>query len=255
LAAVRQLFTWRFLAAGATLVGLALILNAAIVDDDQLAAVLEPEILDRRVDLIAEVFRAETSDDFEIGEGGLTNGFVDFTLQNRKIMRVAPGTLGEVDCRLSSISSCVVFVDLFGDAVVWFSVKPRDERSTVELGPIVDLEDGYALFANGWQVKYAPVIERRCEGEDIVSFSDFLRRFGPGSTTVVDVATQQVSRVLCAGESRAVATTTTQPLIDAPVTNGEPIPGNEIDENDGVFEVPTTLAESPVSVTGNPAVE
>jgi hypothetical protein len=251
LATVRQLFTWRFLAAVAALAALALIVNAVIVDDDQLAAVLEPEIADRRIDLIAGVFITETSDDFEIGRDGLTRGFVDFTLENKKIMRVAPGTQGEVDCRLSSISSCVVFVDLLGDAVIWFSVEPRAERNTVELGPIVDLEDSYALFESGWQIKYPPVIDRRCEGEDVVSFSDFLRRFGPGSTTVIDVATQQVLRVRCAGEDRVVVTTTTEPLIDVPIGGADPIPGEEIDENDGVVEVPTTLEDSPDNVTGN----
>lgn len=248
---MRQLFTWRFLAAVAALAGLALIINAVVVDDDQLAAVLEPEIPDRRIDLIAAVFVTETSDDFEIGRDGLTVGFVDFTLANRKIMRVAPGTPGEIDCRLSSISSCVVFVDLLGDAVVWFSVLPRAERNTVELPPIVDLEDGYALFASGWQIKYPPVIDRHCEGEDIVSFSDFLRRFGPGSTTVIDVASQQVLRVRCAGEDRVVVTTTTEPPLDVPTIGDEPIPGEPIDENDGVVEVPTTLEESPDNVTGN----
>ncbi len=228
-----------------------MIVNAVIVDDDELAAVLEPEIPDRRIDLISAVFITETSDDFEVGQDGLTRGFVDFNLESRKIMRVAPGTPGEVDCRLSSISSCVVFVDLLGEAVIWFSVQPTAERNTVELGPIVDLEDGYALFENGWLIKYPPVIDRRCEGEDVVSFSDFLRRFGPGSTTVIDVATQEVLRVRCAGEDRVAVTTTTEPLIDVPVIAGEPIPGEEIDENDGVFEVPTTLEESPDNVTGN----
>jgi hypothetical protein len=239
LALVRQLFTWRFLAAVAALAGLALVVNAVIVDDDQLEAVLEAEIPDRRIDLIAAVFITETSDNFDIGRDGLTRGFVDFTLENRKIMRVAPGTRGEVNCRLSSISSCVVFVDLLGEAVIWFSVEPKAERNTVELGPIVDLEDGYALLDNGWRINYPPVIDRRCEGEDIVSFSDFLRRFGPGSTTVIDVATQAVLRVRCAGEDRVVVTTTTVPLIDVPIIGGEPIPGEEIDENDGVVEVPT----------------
>ncbi len=248
---MRQLFTWRFLAVVAALAGLALLINAVVVDDDQLAAVLEPETVDRRIDLIAGVFKAETSDDFEMGSDGRTTGFVDFTLENRKIMRVAPGTPGEVDCRLTSIGRCVVFVDLLGEAVIWFSVLRRAERDTVELGPIVDLEDGYALFENGWQIKYPPVIDRRCEGEDIVSFSDFLRRFGPGSTTVVDVASQEVLRVRCAGEDRVVVTTTTEPPIELPIIGDEPIEGDPIDENDGVVEVPTTLQETSDNVTGN----
>jgi hypothetical protein len=38
-----------------------------------------------------------------------------------------------------------------------------------------------------------------------------------------------------------------------PVIDGELIPGDEIDENDGVVEVPTTLEESTGNVTGSPA--
>lgn len=235
---MRQLFTWRFLAAVAALAGLALLVNALVVEDDPLAAVLEPEVPDRRIDLIAGVFQTDTSDDFEVGPDGLTKGYVDFTLQNRKVMRVAPGTPGEVDCRLSSISRCAVFVDLLGEAVIWFAVLPLAERDTVELPPIIDLEDGYALFENGWQIKYPPVIERFCEGEDIVSFSDFLRRFGPGSVTVIDVASQQVLRVRCAGEDRVVVTTTTEPTLDIPIIGGEQVPGEPIDENDGVVIEP-----------------
>ncbi|MDG2233833.1 MAG: hypothetical protein P8L16_08395 [Ilumatobacter sp.] len=70
---------------------------------------------------------------------------------------------------------------------------------------------------------------------------------------MIDVATQRVLRVRCAGEDRVVVTTTTQPLIDVPVIDGELIPGDEIDENDGVVEVPTTLEESTGNVTGSPA--
>jgi hypothetical protein len=250
---VRQLFTWRFVAVVAALAGLALFVTAVVADDDQLAAVLEPEVLDRPIDLIAGVFITETSDDFEIGPDGLTRGFVDFTLDNLKVLRVAPGTAGEIDCRITSTSSCVVFVDLLGEAVVWFSVLPRAERNTAELPPIIDLEAGYALFGNGWQISYPPVIERRCEGEDIVSFSDFLRRFGPGSTTVVDVETQQVLRVRCSGEERVEVTTTTELPVDLPTPEGgEPVPGEEIDENDGVVEVLIGVEEeAPDNATGN----
>lgn len=249
---MRQLFTWRFVAVVAALAGLALLVNAVFVDDDQLVAVLDTEVPDRRIDLIAAVFVAETSEDFAVGPDGLTQGFVDFTLDNRKVLRVAPGTAGQVDCRLSSISGCVVFVDLLGEAVIWFAVVPRAARNTVELPPIIDLQDGYALFENGWQISYPPVIDRVCVGEDIVSFSDFLRRFGPGSTTVVDVETQQVLRVRCAGEERVEVTTTTETPLDLPTPGGDVVPGEEIDENDGVVETPSTVVEqSPDNVTGN----
>lgn len=141
-----------------------------------------------------------------------------------------------------------MFVDLLGEAVIWFAVLPQAERNTVELPPIVDLEEGYARFENGWQIKYPPVIDRRCDGEDIVSFSDFLRRFGPGSTTVVDVGTQQVLRVTCAGQDGVAVTTTTEAPVNVPTPgDDEPAPGEVIDENDGVVEVSTTLDDA----TGN----
>ena len=170
---MRQLFTWRFVAVVAALAGLALLINAAVADQDALTAVLEPEIPDRRIDLIAPVLFTESSDDFRIGSDGLTRGYIDFILDDRRVMRAAPGTIGEIECDgIDDLSQCAVFADLLGDAVIWFAVLPTSERATVELPPIVDLEDGYALFENGWQIAYPPVIERFCDGEDIVSFSD-----------------------------------------------------------------------------------
>jgi hypothetical protein len=41
------------------------------------------------------------------------------------------------------------------------------------------------------------VIERECDGVDIPTFSDFLRRFGADSVTIVDLATRQVTAVRC----------------------------------------------------------
>ena len=116
-----------------------------------------------------------------------------------------------------------MFADLLGEAVVWFATLPKAERETVELPPIVDLEDGFAMFESGWRIRYAPVIVRSCEGEDIVSFSDFLRRFGPGSTTVVDLETQLVTEVRCAGtDASDVTTATVESLVDLPI-GGTPV--------------------------------
>jgi hypothetical protein len=225
LAGVRQLFTWRFVAAVAALAGLALLVNAIFVDDDQLTAIVESEVSDRKIDFISSVFFMETSNDFGFGDDGLTEGFIDFVLPRRNVMRVAPGTPGIINCDLQSSNRCVVFADLLGDAVIWFATLPKAERETVELPPILDLQDGFALFENGWQIRYAPVIDRFCEGEDIVSFSDFLRRFSPGSTSVVDLETQSVIEVRCAGTEApdvtivTIATSIDLPIGDTPVTS------------------------------------
>ena len=209
---MRQLFTWRFLAAIGALVLLAVGVDTAFAGADKQGeiAVVAPATFDddgnlipRRVDLIDPVAFVVASPDFEIGDDGLTRGVLDLVLDADRTARITPGTPGEVTCaNFSDANRCVVVADVLGEAVVWFALLPRGPRDTVELPPIVDLQDGYALFVNGWEVLYAPVIERdeaTC-GDDVVSFSDFLRRFGPGSTSVVDLETRQVTAVICGEE-------------------------------------------------------
>lgn len=230
---MRQLFTWRFVAAVAALAGLTLLVNAIFVDsDDALVAVAEPEVAVHRIDLIAAVVSVDTTDDFAVDRNGITQGYADFTLDTQQVMRVAPGSGADIDCDLTLDDHCVVFVDLLGDAVIWVGVRARTDDGTVELERILDLQEGYALFDNGWQIEYASSIDRVCGDEDIVSFGDFLRRFGPNSITVIDVALQQVVRVRCAGAVPTVSTTTTTiAVVDVPVVPGDTVaPGEELDE-------------------------
>jgi hypothetical protein len=215
---VRQLFSLRFVAAVAALAGLAFLVNVVVADeDDAIDAVLEVEIVARQMDLTEPIFAMTTSDDFEVARDGTTVGFIDVIMSGNRVMRVAPGTPGEITCEeLEEINRCAVFADLLGDAVVWFAILPQAPRATVELPPIVDLEDGYALFENGWQILYADIIERDCGNIDIPTFSDFLRRFGPDSVTVVDLEQEQVVRVRCGEE---VVTSTSVPATSVPVAS------------------------------------
>ena len=77
---------------------------------------------------------------------------------------------------------------------------PRPPRQTAELPPIMDLDEGYAVFENGWRIAYPPVIDRECGDIDIPSFGDFLRRFGPGSVTIIGLNEQEVTAVRCGDE-------------------------------------------------------
>jgi hypothetical protein len=212
---VRQLFTWRFAAAVAALGGLALLVNAVFVEGDRLEAVIADPNPPRRVDLIETVERFERSGDFAITEEGTTVGIIDMILDARRTVRVAPGTAGEIECSdLSAPDRCVVLADMLGEAVLWFAVVPRAANDTIRLGPIEDLEDGYAVFENGWEIPFADVIERNCGDEDIPTFSDFLRRFGPGSLSVVDLETRLVDEVIC-GEEVAPPPTTVPDVPDS----------------------------------------
>lgn len=250
---MRQVLTLRFLAAIAALALLAVGVDTVFANGGQQGAlaVTGPSNLDedgnlimRRIDVISSAERIERSEDFEIGPDGRTAGVLDAVLDpdGLRVMRVAPGTPGEISCATLSLPNrCVVLADVLGEAVVWFAVLPKAPRETVELPPIVDLQDGYAIFENGWEISYPPVIDRdtdgdeaTCAGEDIPSFSDFLRRFGPNSTTIVDLATQQVIQVQC-GE--------------------EYFPPAAVEEYDGDLKATFIPADDPALPTIDPDVE
>ncbi len=195
---MRQLFSWRFVAAIAALGALALLGRALLVTDDSIESVIDPEPIERRIDVFQPIVSVEQTSEFMIAADGVTTGYLDVNLTGDRVARIAPGTLGEIACdELAEDNKCVLLADTLGDAVVWFSILPAAPRATVELPPIVDLADDEAVFENGWRVPYAPVIERDCEGEDIPNFSDFLERFGPDSVTIVDLELRQVVAVRC----------------------------------------------------------
>jgi len=200
---VRQIFNWRFVATLGALAALALLARAILTDDASIEAVIEPEVIERKIDLIEPIVSARQTEAFSVTPSGVTRGFLDLAVDAERVVRIVPGTLGEIDCdELEVPNRCAVFADMLGDAVVWFAILPQAPRATVELPPIIDLNDGLAVFDSGWRIPYAPVIERECDGEDIPTFSDFLRRFGPDSVTIVDLETRQVTAVRC-GEPEA----------------------------------------------------
>lgn len=193
---MRQLFSWRFVAAIAAVAGLALLARAVFGGDDTLDAVVDPAPIERSIDVIEPIVGVEQSIDFALDR--TTTGHLDIALTDDRRMRIAPGTFGEISCEsLDQPTRCAVFADTLGDAVIWFSIMPIAPRNTVELPPIIELDDGDAVFDSGWRVPYAPVIERECNGEDFPSFADFLERYGPQSVTVVDLETRQVVAARC----------------------------------------------------------
>jgi len=163
--------------------------------------VIEPELIERRIDLIEPIASATGTTDASLSPAGVTTSPIELTLDTERVLSIAPGTHGEITCdELDVANRCAVLADMLGNAVVWFAILPQSARATVELEPIIDLDDGRAVFENGWRIPYAPVIERDCGNEDIPTFSDFLRRFGPDSVTIVDLESRQVTTVRCGEE-------------------------------------------------------
>ena len=104
---------------------------------------IEPGTIERTIDLIEPIQSATQSPDFTVAPGGVTTGFLDLTIDAERVVRIVPGTLGEIDCdELDGTNRCAVFADMLGDAVVWFAILPQAPRATVELPPIIDLVDG-----------------------------------------------------------------------------------------------------------------
>lgn len=193
---MRQLFSWRFVAAIGAVVALALLAQAVFGGDDPLEAVVDPDPIERSIDVIDPILGVEQSIDFAVDR--TTTGHLDLVLTDDRRMRIAPGTFGEISCEeLDQPARCVVVADTLGEAVIWFAILPIAPRNTVEFPPIVELDDGEAVIDNGWRVPYAPVIERECNGEDFPSFADFLERYGPQSVTIVDLETRQVVATRC----------------------------------------------------------
>jgi hypothetical protein len=196
---VRQFFLPRFWLALGALAALFIGLQAVFSDDNAISAVVDTEeIGPRRVDTISPVFSIEAAPGFAINAAGVTTTEMRLFLDGVRVMVIHRGTPGEIRCaELAEIGRCVVVADLLGDAVVWFALIPAERRPTVTLPPLTSVgDDGYVLLDNGWEVRHAPRVERRCT-EDTLSLSEFIRRFGSKSTSTFSFEQQAIVRVTC----------------------------------------------------------
>jgi hypothetical protein len=194
---MRQFFSWRFWAAFGALMGIALLLKTTLPTTTQSRDVT-PKTETRTIDFISLVYQAEPTADFNIVDG-VVQGSASFVIDGHRTMRIETGTLGTNLCpNFTQLAHCVVFADLLGDAVIWFAIVPVEQGLKVTLPPIVSLlPNGVAELSNGWLVKTATTVDYKCTQEP-ASLREFLTKFGPGSTTVIDVSKQRVTAVQCA---------------------------------------------------------
>ena len=87
-------------------------------------------------------------------------------------------------------------------------------QRTVEL-----LDDGHVVLANGWELRHAYKVERRC-AEDTQSLRLFIARFGEYATTTFDLESQRVVRVTCLGEPPETTVPTVADTALATTTSG-----------------------------------
>lgn len=192
---MRQIFSLRFFAAIGATAGLFLLLSLVFGGGDRVAELSEPEPIERRIDLVAEVF-APVATDFELDDG-VTRGSLELVLDADRTVQVVSGTHGEITCdELDRIGACAVLADLLGDAVVWFALVPMASAGTVEMPAIDVLEDGDAVLVNGWRVPYAPVLDRRC-AQEFASYREFRAELGDAFTSIYSIDEGELVAVRC----------------------------------------------------------
>lgn len=195
---MRQVLSWRFVGALAALVGLALLINAVFVGRNTVARVVERSGPDtRRADLVSIVLDTQPHD-FAIRRNGLTRGRLDLRLLGDRSVTIFPGTPGTSTCdALVESARCAVLAETLGDTIVWFAFVPMSANFQVELPAIESLDGGYAELVNGWQLPYAPVIDRsRCDSP-AESFSEFLRLVGREHNAVYSFGPGEITAVTC----------------------------------------------------------
>lgn len=193
---MRQIFSVRFFAAIGAVAGLLLLLTLVFGPRGGVDELVEAEPVPRRIDLGARVVAAVQSD-VELGPDGATRGTLELLLDGDRRVRMAPGTYGEISCEnFDRIGSCAVLLDVLGDAVVWFALLPLGPNNTVTLPAIDVLDDDFAVLVNGWQVRYARVLDRRCPRE-FASYREFRQELGDAFTSVFSLDEQRLVAVVC----------------------------------------------------------
>jgi hypothetical protein len=195
---MRQVLSWRFVAALAALVGLALLVNALFVGQDTVARVVERSgPTSRRADLVSVVVDAE-AEEFGIRRNGFSRGRIDLELLEDRSATIFAGTPGTSSCEdIGELARCALLAETLGDTIVWFAFVPMSSNFQIELPAIDELVGGYAQLVNGWQLPYAPVIDRsRCDSP-AESFSEFLRVVGRRHRTVYRFGPNEITAVVC----------------------------------------------------------
>jgi hypothetical protein len=195
---MRQVLSWRFVATIGALFALTAIVWLAFGNRQSVAQVVEEQsVQTRRADLITLTL-GSTNTSFGV-TGGRSSGTL--TLQVLPVGFAEPvpvtihaGTAGEVTCQ-DLATPCALVAQTLGDTISWFAIVPLSPGFRIQLPAVEKLDAGYAHLVNGWEVPYAPVIDRRCESP-AESFSEFLRLV-PNHTSIYDLGRGALTAVTC----------------------------------------------------------
>jgi hypothetical protein len=195
---VRQVFTWRFVAAVAAVTVLALFVYVLWSRDDGSGSADAGGGDIRRMDFISLVASIDASD-FAMTANDTVTGNLTLVMPNGQHVQVFPGTPGVVQCDDFSTSyQCAVLGQSLGDSIVWFALMPMEGGEfRFQLPAIVELDDGFATLENGWEVPYAQVIDRTDCDPDATSFANFLDEHGTDFVSIFDLTEGAIVAVDC----------------------------------------------------------
>ena len=195
---MRQIFSVRFFAAVGGVVALFFLLTTifatreVIEGGDDGPAPVELH----QIDFVEEI-RSVTNPQFSLTSDGIAANDTDFVIDRSRTLRIVQGTPGVDHCPpFPAGERCAVVADLLGEAVVWFALVPNGTNRTVDLPAIDTLDDGLATLVNGWQLPFAPVLDRRCPDE-FTSYREFRDRLGDDFTSVYGIDERRLVAVEC----------------------------------------------------------
>jgi hypothetical protein len=196
---MRQIFSVRFFAAVGAVVGLFFLLTTIFATREAIEGGGDDEgvVEIHSIDLVEQVFSSRNTG-FRIDADGLAAVDTELIIDGQRSLRVVTGTPGEDHCPgFGEIGACAVVADLLGEGVVWFALVPMGRNRTVELPAIDTLDDGRATLFNGWQVPYAPILDRRCRNEEFESYRQFRQLLGDDFTSIFSLEERRLTAVEC----------------------------------------------------------
>lgn len=195
---MREIFSVRFFAAVGAVAGLFFLLTTIFatreVIDDGGGDDDGPTI--HRIDFVEHV-AAVSNPDFALNVDGVAANDTVLFIDESRSLQIVADTPGVNHCpRFPVAGACAVVADLLGEGVVWFAFVPAGPNRTVDFPAIDTLDDGFATLVNGWQLAYAPVLDRRCDDE-FTSYREFRDVLGDDFTSIYDIEDRRLAAVRC----------------------------------------------------------
>lgn len=196
---MRQIFSVRFFAAVGGVVGLFFLLTTVFATREVIEGGDDAPmgVESHAIDFVDQVFSSRNTQ-FALTIEGVAANDTDLIIDGSRSLRIVSDTPGVNHCpRFPAVGACAVVADLLGEGVVWFALVPSGSNRTVDLPAIDTLDDGVATLVNGWQLPFAPVLDRRCPNEDFASYRDFREAMGDDFTSIYDIDTRRLVAVEC----------------------------------------------------------